>query len=239
MLGRVVRAVHVRAATRRSLSSAARSARRPARFWHRCAYFTARWCSVVVDNPYTGETFCRVPALTETQANQRIAAASRAFQEWRTADMAKRVEVCLRFCDAFEASAERVAREISGQMGKPLKQAQGEVATCLNRARTMIRLAPEALRERVLAEPAGSTLYRKIAFEPIGPVLVVAPWNYPLLCAVNVVVPAVLAGNSVLLKHSNRTPLCADHFADAFRAAGALPELVQTLQGSHELVAKV
>jgi acyl-CoA reductase-like NAD-dependent aldehyde dehydrogenase len=112
-------------------------------------------------------------------------------------------------------------------MGKPLSEATGEVNTAIARAKALIELAPKALGDEEITLGGAADLHRRITKEPIGVVLSLVPWNYPLLCAVNTVITAVLAGNSVLLKHSDRTPLCADHFANAFVAAGAPKGLVQ------------
>ena len=92
-------------------------------------------------------------------------------------------------------------------MGKPLRQALQEVDTLADRARTLAALAPEALAEIDLPPSAGFA--RSVAREPVGVVVDIAPWNYPLLTAVNAVAAAVLAGNGVLIKHSSRTPSAA------------------------------
>jgi hypothetical protein len=89
-----------------------------------------------------------------------------------------------RWLDVFKGQSARIARDVSCMTGKPLKQAAGEVNTVLDRARTMVALAPAALAATAIAEPAGSALKRKITREPIGVVAVLCPWNYPLICAV-------------------------------------------------------
>src|SRR5437868_1557624 len=103
-------------------------------------------------------------------------------------------------------------------MGRPLAQAKGEVRTRVARARALIALAPEALRDEPLAPAPGFT--RFVRHEPVGVVLDISAWNYPLLITVNVVVPAVLAGDSVLVKHATRTALCGEAFDGAFYNAG-------------------
>jgi len=96
----------------------------------------------------------------------------------------------------------------------------------------MISIAEEALADVV--PPAIDGYTRFIKRTPVGVVLVVAPWNYPLLTAVNAIVPALLAGNTVLLKHSAQTPLVAERFAEAFRAAGLPDGVFQYLHTTHE-----
>jgi acyl-CoA reductase-like NAD-dependent aldehyde dehydrogenase len=190
-----------------------------------------------VDDPFTGELACELPLATEAEgmaAVDRAAAAQRAFA--RTS-VRERAALVTRFAEALRARREEVARDISRQMGKPIREARGEVDTCAARALHMASIAEETLAEERLPEKPGFA--RFIAREPIGVVVDVAPWNYPLLTAVNVVAPAVLAGNAVVLKHSARTPLCAGHFARAFREAGAPAGIVEPLVAGHAVVAKV
>ena len=114
------------------------------------------------------------------------------------------------------------------QMGKPLDQSKTEVRGLVERAEFMLGIAerepgaPENWRHK-------DGLTRRIEHVPLGVVLDVAAWNYPLLIAVNVVVPAVLAGNAVLLKHSARTPLCGAHFEQCVPIAAGLHDLVVSL----------
>jgi acyl-CoA reductase-like NAD-dependent aldehyde dehydrogenase len=117
-------------------------------------------------------------------------------------------------------------------MGRPIRHTPGEVDGFEKRARYMISIAEEALADVVLPAIEGYT--RFIKRTPVGVVLVVAPWNYPLLTAVNAIVPALLAGNTVLLKHSAQTPLVAERFAAAFRTAGLPGGVFQYLHTSHE-----
>jgi acyl-CoA reductase-like NAD-dependent aldehyde dehydrogenase len=190
-----------------------------------------------VDDPFTGEVACELPLATEAAAMaavDRAAAAQRAFA--RT-PVRERAALVTRFAEALVARREEVARDISRQMGKPIAEARGEVGTCAARALHLASIAEETLADERLPEKAG--FERFIAREPLGVVVDVAPWNYPLLTAVNVVAAAVLAGNAVVLKHSGRTPLCAGHFARAFREAGAPEGLVEPLVAGHAVVAKV
>jgi acyl-CoA reductase-like NAD-dependent aldehyde dehydrogenase len=105
------------------------------------------------------------------------------------------------------------------------------------RARHMAAIAPQALADIHVGEKAG--FHRFIRRDPVGTVFVVAPWNYPYLTAVNSIVPAILAGNAVILKHSAQTPLCAERYADAFAAAGLPAGVFQYLHLSHEDTARI
>src|SRR5262249_2158594 len=123
------------------------------------------------------------------------------------------------------------------QMGKPIAEARREVATMLDRARYMMSIAEEALAPVELPEKTG--FERRIEKVPVGVVLDIAAWNYPLLIPVNVVVPAVLAGNAGILKHWSRTPLCGAEFADAFAAAGAPAGAVAAVNADHDVTAQL
>jgi acyl-CoA reductase-like NAD-dependent aldehyde dehydrogenase len=133
--------------------------------------------------------------------------------------------------------AEAVVHDITRQMGKPRRQARAEIETMIDRAETMARLAPTALADEPLPEKAG--FHRFVRHEPLGVVLDIAAWNYPLLIAVNVIVPALLAGNAVLIKHARLTPLCADHFVQALDRAGVPAGLVAALRLDHAATAQL
>jgi len=146
--------------------------------------------------------------------------------------------VWLRWCAEFSKQKEAIAVSVSTQMGKPLSQARGEVDTAVKRAEAIITMSQQVLSEDVITADPESGLLRKITKEPIGVVLALVPWNYPLLCAVNTVVASTLAGNSVLIKHSDRTPAAADWFEKTFTAAGAPKGLVTAFHADHALVQK-
>jgi acyl-CoA reductase-like NAD-dependent aldehyde dehydrogenase len=190
-----------------------------------------------VDNPATGEVFCEIETASAEDAAQIVGRARAAADTLAELNLAERIELCSRFIDRFAANRERIARDVTGQMGKPISQSRGEISTAIDRARCMIELAPQCLADEPLDARGG--FERVIQKRPVGVVLDIAAWNYPLLIPVNVVVPAVLAGNAVVLKHSARTPLCAGHFADAFAAAGAPADSVIALVAGHDVTAGV
>jgi acyl-CoA reductase-like NAD-dependent aldehyde dehydrogenase len=187
--------------------------------------------TLVVDNPFTGEPACTLPFADWTVVGATLDRARAAAREWRATRVAERAALCERAMQALERHADEAARDITRMMGKPLAQATGEVKTCVSRARHMISIADASLADVVL--PAEGKLERRIVREPLGVVFNLPAWNYPLLTAVGCVVPAVLAGNAVVLKHSPRSPLCGEHFALAFKDAGAPAGLVQALHCDH------
>jgi acyl-CoA reductase-like NAD-dependent aldehyde dehydrogenase len=180
-----------------------------------------------VDNSIYAERAVATPAEIE-RALERARAAQRA---WRTVDVAERARILSSFCSFFEAKQDEVARELTWQMGRPSRYAPNEVRGMLERARHMIEIAPRALAD---IEPGPKENFaRFIRREPLGVVLAIAAWNYPYLIAVNSVVPALMAGNAVLLKHSAQTPLCAERFAQALQEAGLPDGLFHALHMSH------
>ncbi len=186
--------------------------------------------NLLVDDPYSLTEATSVPLADAAVVDRTLDAARAAARAWARSPVAERVALCLRAVDAMEAARDAISTDITHMMGKPLRQARNEVAGMAKRARHLAGIAEAALAETVLDEPGRE---RRIVREPHGVVFDLPAWNYPLLTAVNVVVPAVLAGNAVVLKHSPRSPLCGEHFARAFAAAGAPPGLVQALHCDH------
>ncbi|MGD0778394.1 MAG: aldehyde dehydrogenase family protein [Candidatus Solibacter sp.] len=188
-------------------------------------------------NPANETVFRYIEPTPEAELESILCRMRAAQQQWRDVPVETRVDICRQFIDAFGAMKEQVALDITRQMGKPLGQARHEVNTMLDRARTMVRLAPGSLQDDMLPPKEG--FHRFIRHEPLGIVLDVPAWNYPLLIAVNVVVPALLAGNAVLIKHARLTPLCGDAFADAFRQTSLPPDLIASIHVGHAAIGKL
>src|ERR1700719_2854780 len=144
---------------------------------------------------------------------------------------------------ALEAAARAQAEwgalplESTWQMGRPIRHAPSEVRGVEERARYMLAAAATALAPIEPGEKAG--FKRQIKRVPLGTIVVVAPWNYPYLTAVNAVLPALIAGNTVVLKHSPQTPLCAERFLEAFASAGVPRGVFQYLHLSHADTARL
>lgn len=183
-------------------------------------------------SPVDGSIYAERPLAGAGDISTALDKARIAQTAWRSTPLAERQALLTRAVDAFVAKRDAIAEEITWQMGRPLAQAPGEVAGFEERARHMIEIAPRALADIAVEPKEGFT--RFIRRDPLGVVFVVAPWNFPYLTAVNSVVPALLAGNAVLLKHSAQTPLCAERFAEAFEAAGLPEGLFQFLHLGHQ-----
>jgi len=188
-------------------------------------------------SPVDGRIYVERPLETAAGIHRALDAAGRAQAAWGALPLARRCETLSRAVDAFAAKAAEIATEITWQMGRPIRHAPGEIRGFEERARYMLEVAATALAPVEPGEKAG--FKRQIKRVPLGVVAVVAPWNYPYLTAVNAVLPALIAGNAVVLKHSQQTPLCAERFLEAF-AAGGVPEGVfQYLHLSHEDTARL
>ncbi|MGQ0504760.1 MAG: aldehyde dehydrogenase family protein [Myxococcaceae bacterium] len=181
----------------------------------------------VLDNPYHGDVAASVEPTSAGELDKKLALARSASKALKGMAVKDRVALVLKACDAMEKRVDEIARDITRQMGKPLSQAKGELGGMAGRLRHMASVAEASLAEVVL--PPKDKFERRISKEPLGVVLDLPAWNYPLLTAVNAIAPAVLAGNAVIVKHSPRTPLCADHFAKAFTEAGAPEGTVQAI----------
>ena len=162
---------------------------------------------------------------------QALSAAATAQQLWKNTPIAERQALCSKAVDAFVARKAEIAEELTWQMGRPISQAPGEVGGFEERARHMIAIAAEALADLRPEPKDGFTRY--IKRDPLGVVFVIAPWNFPYLTSVNAIMPALLAGNSVILKHSAQTPLCAERLQQAFDEAGLPPGVFQYLHLNH------
>jgi len=151
---------------------------------------------------------------------------------WRSVPLSERKAICTKFIDAFIQKNDEIAIELTAQMGRPISQTPAEIAGMTHRARMMIDLAENALH---LVRPTPVKGFdRFIRREPLGLVYVIGAWNYPYLITVNSVIPALLAGNVVVLKQALQTVLCAERFADAFAEAGLPNGVFQYLHISNE-----
>ena len=188
-------------------------------------------------SPVDGSVYVERPYAAPEKIAQALTRAVRAGEVWRDVPVAERAEVCARAVDAVGAARDDIAGEITWQMGRPIRYSPAEVGGFEKRARHMIAIAPEALADIGIGDREGFT--RFIRRQPLGVVFTVAPWNYPYLTAVNSVIPALMAGNAVILKHSAQTPLAAERYAEAFDSADLPTGVFQFLHLDHPSTAKV
>lgn len=186
-------------------------------------------------SPIDGEVYVERTYASIDDAREVIKKAAVAYKSWHKLSLDERAVFCEKAVDAFVAKKEAIGEEITRQMGRPIRYAAGEVDGFEERARYMISVAKDKLADVVLEDKDG--FERFIRRESLGVVFTVAPWNYPYLTAVNSIIPALMAGNTVILKHSAQTPLCAERLAETFAEANLPDGVFQILHATHRTVA--
>ena len=185
-------------------------------------------------SPIDGRELLRRPHATRSDAGRIAQAARRAQREWAQRPLHDRIAVLSAAIDVVLSRTDDFARAITRQMGRPIGQTPGELRGFAERGRYMLSVAEAALAPVV--PPPQDGLERSIEREPVGVVLTVAPWNYPLLTAVNSIIPALAAGNAMILKHSDQTPLCAEQLVEAFADAGVPAGVFQYIHATHDTI---
>src|SRR3984957_19666395 len=188
-------------------------------------------------SPVDGRIYVERPLEQAAGIHRALDAAVRAQTAWGALPLSSRCQLVSRAVDLFCSKAAEIAPEITWQMGRPIRHAPGEIRGFEERARYMLGIAAAALAPVAPGEKSG--FKRQIKRVPLGVIAVVAPCNYPFLTAVNAVLPALIAGNAVVLKHSHQTPLCAERFHQAFAAANVPAGVFQYLHLSHADTARL
>ena len=164
--------------------------------------------------------------------------AESARKRWKATSIAERAVVCRKAVEYFNNHIGEISEELTWQMGRPIQYSPYEISRGFNeRAEYMISIAEDSLKNVEVNEIEGFTRY--ISREPLGTVLVLAPWNYPYLTSVNAIIPALMSGNTVILKHATQTPLCAERYAAAFKYAGMPEGVFQYVHMDHSQVSGV
>jgi acyl-CoA reductase-like NAD-dependent aldehyde dehydrogenase len=172
-------------------------------------------------SPVDGRLYAERNFADAGEVDAVLSRAVAAQARWAALEISERAGFCTKFCTALLLHIDEIALELSWQMGRPVAQAPNEVKTCIERATFMIAAAEAGLAPLDPGPKDGFKRYVKRV--PLRVVFVIAPWNYPFLTAVNTIVPAIMAGNAVVLKHAAQTQLVAERFQQAFEEAG-LPE---------------
>ncbi|MBU9700111.1 aldehyde dehydrogenase family protein [Rhodobacteraceae bacterium HSP-20] len=186
-------------------------------------------------SPVNGEVFASRQFHTAAQIEDAVSRAKRAQVEWRQVPLAERAEICRKAIGVLLADKDRHGYEITMQMGRPISQSSREIEGFANRTGFMIDIANEALADE-LPRPGSRSFIRR---EPLGVVLSIAAWNYPYLIPAGSCIPAIMAGNAVLLKHSGQTPLVSERLVEAYLAAGLPEGVFQFLHLDHDLTARL
>lgn len=187
-------------------------------------------------NPANGRTIAEYPFHSPAEVEATLDRARSGFRRWRTSSLDDRAALLNRFAQQLEARRQSLAMEMVREMGKPIIEALAEVDKCAASCRHYAErgaayLAPEPVPSRV------SKAF--VSYEPLGPILAVMPWNFPLWQVVRFLAPAIMAGNTSILKHAENVQGCANALIDALNAAGTEEVLLQNLLVARDDVARV
>lgn len=182
-------------------------------------------------SPVNGKVYASKPVASKKAIDAAFAAAHAAQDKWKRLPLSERAAYCSAAVDAMLAMKDEIVPELAWQMGRPIRYGAGELRGFEERARYMISVAGTALKDYDPGHKDGFS--RWIAREPHGVVFTIAPWNYPYLTAVNSIIPALMAGNTVILKHASHTLLVAERFQKAFDAAKLPKGVFQHLVMNH------
>jgi acyl-CoA reductase-like NAD-dependent aldehyde dehydrogenase len=186
---------------------------------------------VTCKSPIDGRVIAERPTMSANEITAAVDAARKAQRDWARVTIAERGAYMMRFLEAMREANPDAVRELALQMGRPVRYG-GEFRSLEERVKYMVAIAETALAPVQPDPKAGFKRYIQRA--PVGVALAIAPWNYPYLTAVNTIVPALMAGNAVLLKAASQTLLTGDRFQAAFAKAGLPAGLFRSLTLSHD-----
>ncbi|WP_208990668.1 aldehyde dehydrogenase family protein [Pseudovibrio sp. Tun.PSC04-5.I4] len=182
-------------------------------------------------SPVDGSVFAERPVANQKQAEAVIAEAKYAQKEWASRPLEERIKLVMAGVARIGEQNDEIVPELAKMMGRPIRYG-GEFGGFNERASHMATIAAESLKPIVVEE--SDNFERRIEKEPHGVILVVAPWNYPYMTAINTVAPALIAGNAVILKHATQTLLVGERMASAFAEAGVPAQVFQNLFLDHD-----
>lgn len=188
-------------------------------------------------NPTTGETLISFAPLTEAEIETKLALAESTFEKYKKTDFETRSNWLNKAADILEEDKAKFAEIMTLEMGKPLKSAIAEVEKCALVCRFYSEKAPEFLADVPISTDASSSY---VAYQPLGIILAVMPWNFPFWQVFRFAAPALMAGNVGILKHASNVPQCALAIEAIIRKAGFPPGAFQTLLiGANQVAAIV
>ncbi|AWI57842.1 aldehyde dehydrogenase family protein [Sinorhizobium fredii] len=185
-------------------------------------------------SPVNGEVYAERPAMPLELARQAVAQARLAQKSWAKRPLDERVKLVLAGVARLNEMVDEVVPELAWQMGRPVRYG-GEFKGFNERSNYVASIAADALKPLVVEE--SDRFERRIGREPHGVVFVIAPWNYPYMTAINTVAPALMAGNTVILKHASQTILVGERMVRAFVEAGVPADVFQNLFLDHDTTA--
>jgi len=187
--------------------------------------------------PIDNSIYLERPLASENEINEILDNAKSSFIEWRNTSIDERIIVINKFIDNLLALKEEISKEICWQIGRPISQCGNELRGFEERSRHMVNIAKTSL-ENIPARK-NDEFDNYIYKSPLGVIFVMAPWNYPVITATNTIVPALLSGNTLVLKHSSQTPRCAELINQAFEGTGLPKGVFQFVHTNHEACEKI
>jgi len=182
-------------------------------------------------SPIDGSTYLTRDVLPLKDAVAAATRARAAQAAWTARPLIERIDLVVRAGAIVGENTDRMATELAHQMGRPIRYG-GEYGGFNERLTYMADIAPDSLADMTIED--SDTFHRVIRREPWGTVLVIAPWNYPYMTAINTVAPALIAGNTVILKHAGQTLQVGERLAEAFHQAGVPGDVFQNLVLDHD-----
>jgi len=182
-------------------------------------------------SPIDGTVFVQRHCASPAEVQSVLSKATFAQRRWQQLSIAERSEHIRRGVETLMESKGGIAEEITRQMGRPIRFTPGELNLFEERAHHLISIAESALADVLPTQVSG--VQRLMRREPHGVVFIIAPWNFPLLTCVNTLITALLAGNTVILRHSSQVPLVSERLVQAFHDAGVPDGVLQYLHTTH------
>lgn len=193
--------------------------------------------TVKLTSPIDGSIYVERPVATDQAINAAVERARTAQADWARLPVAERAKYMLKMLEALVGMADEIVPELAWQMGRPVRYG-GEFGGVKERTQYMVEIAERALALVPASNPKDG-FRRYVKKDPLGVVMVIAPWNYPYLTSVNTIVPALIAGSTVILKHAAQTLLVGERFAKAFEAAGLPKYVFQNIVLNHAQTEKL
>lgn len=193
--------------------------------------------TVKLKSPIDGSIFVERPVASDQAINAAVERARTAQADWARVPVAERAAYMLKMLEALVAMSDEIVPELAWQMGRPTRYG-GEFGGVRERTQYMVEIAERALAPVPASNPKDG-FRRYVKKDPLGVVMVIAPWNYPYLTAVNTIVPALIAGSTIILKHAAQTLLVGERFAKAFEVAGLPKYVFQNLVLNHAQTEKL
>ncbi|MDN5927065.1 MAG: aldehyde dehydrogenase family protein [Hyphomicrobiales bacterium] len=193
--------------------------------------------TVKLKSPIDGSIYAERPVASEAAINAAVERARTAQAEWAATPVATRGKYLFATLEALVGMNDEIVTELAWQMGRPVRFG-GEKGGVEERTRFMVEIAEAALKPMPASNPKDG-FRRYLKRDPLGVVLVIAPWNYPYLTAVNTIAPGLMAGNAVILKHAAQTLLVGERFQAAFDKAGLPKGLFQNIVMNHAQTEKL